>query len=152
MLVGIKTKLIKQSSTFDQHNRNSARYQDTLDHLVGSVCHVNQIPIDFKHQTLIIRCWIMHVDQSQWIPAQGHWTLNSVFYSALILISKRNPRYRLKWKERSGLRLGLKQKSEVFTLSKSTNPECKACYIITPLSVVLFSLKSNSPKACFLIS
>ncbi|KAI9623944.1 hypothetical protein H4Q26_017090 [Puccinia striiformis f. sp. tritici PST-130] len=51
LLVGIETELIEQSNTFDLLDRTIARYRDTLDYLVGSVHHVNQIPIDFDQQT-----------------------------------------------------------------------------------------------------
>jgi histidinol-phosphatase (PHP family) len=46
-LVGIETELIEQSNTFQLLDQTLTRHQDTLDYLVGSVHHVNQIPIDF---------------------------------------------------------------------------------------------------------
>ncbi|PLW11034.1 hypothetical protein PCANC_20503 [Puccinia coronata f. sp. avenae] len=47
LLVGVETELIDQSNTFDLLDRTLSRHQDNLDYLVGSVHHVNQIPIDF---------------------------------------------------------------------------------------------------------
>ncbi|KAA1112546.1 histidinolphosphatase [Puccinia graminis f. sp. tritici] len=47
LLVGIETELIEQSNTFQLLDQTLTRHRDTLDYLVGSVHHVNQIPIDF---------------------------------------------------------------------------------------------------------
>lgn len=47
LLIGIETELINRSITFDLLDRTLSRHQDSLDYLVGSVHHVNEIPIDF---------------------------------------------------------------------------------------------------------
>jgi len=51
LLVGVETELIDQSNTFALLDSILARHGDALDYLVGSVHHVNQIPIDFDRPT-----------------------------------------------------------------------------------------------------
>ena len=51
LLVGVETELIEPSNTFELLDRTLARHRDILDYLVGSVHHVNQIPIDFDRPT-----------------------------------------------------------------------------------------------------
>lgn len=51
LLVGMESEFINQSVTFDLLDQTLTRHQVSLDYLVGSVHHVNEIPIDFDLAT-----------------------------------------------------------------------------------------------------
>ncbi|KAG0146836.1 hypothetical protein CROQUDRAFT_43808 [Cronartium quercuum f. sp. fusiforme G11] len=56
LLIGIETEVIEDDSTFALLDQVLDKHRDSIDYLVGSVHHVNQIPIDFDKATFHEAC------------------------------------------------------------------------------------------------
>lgn len=82
LLIGIETEMIEEEVTTSLIDQVLQNHGDSIDYLVGSVHHVNQIPIDFDKPTFLKACQSLSPNSSMDPTEESLYKLCSDYFEA----------------------------------------------------------------------